>query len=70
MGEGEGEKERQQHTSGGPQLLDTELDLFVRACGHVDRARVIGLRELDPGDGDGGGAGVPEDGFAGGEGAD
>ena len=63
-------RREKRRTSSSPQLLDTKRDLLVRARGHIDRGRVIGLRELDPGDGDGGGAGVPENGFAGGEAAD
>ena len=52
-------------TGSSTQLLYTKINLLVGASSHEDLRRVIGFRELDPGNGDGGGAGVPEDGFTG-----
>ena len=57
-------------TGSSTQLLYAKFNLLVRTRSHEDLRRVIGFRELDPGNGDGGGASVPEDGFTGREAGD
>ena len=52
-------------TSSGPQLLHTKTNLLVRARSNKDLRRIIRFGKLDPGDGDGRGARVPEDRFPG-----
>ena len=56
--------------AGGGTEGAAEIDLLLRPGGDVDGRGVFGLRELDAGNGDRGGTGVPEDGFSGSEFAD
>lgn len=46
------------------ELFLEEVDFLLGAGGCVDGRGTGGFGELDAGDGDGGGAGVPEDGLA------
>lgn len=49
---------------GYAELFFKEVDFFLGACSGVDGGGTFGLGELDAGDGDGRGTGVPEDGLA------
>ena len=51
----------------GAELVGAEIDFGLAACRDVDGGGGGGFRELNTGNGDGGSAGMPEDGFALGE---